>query len=62
MLKKRIIPLLLLNNDRLVKTIKFDQYKDVGDPAPNAKIFSDSDADELILLDINRKKNQRIIL
>lgn len=54
MLKKRIIPLLLLLNDRLVKTVNFDSFKDVGDPVSNAKIFNDSDADELILLNINR--------
>ena len=30
MLKKRIIPLLLLMGQRLVKTINFDKYKDVG--------------------------------
>ena len=56
MLKKRIIPLLLLNEDRLIKTIKFEKYKDVGDPISTVKIFSDSDADEIILLDVNRKK------
>lgn len=56
MLKKRIIPLLLLNEDRLIKTIKFDKYRDVGDPVSTAKIFSDSDADELIFLDVNKKK------
>lgn len=55
MLKKRIIPLLLLMNNRLVKTVNFDSFKDVGDPVSNAKIFNDSDADELILLNINRE-------
>ena len=56
MLKKRIIALLLLNDNRLIKTINFDKYRDVGDPISTAKILSDSDADEIILLDINRKK------
>ena len=56
MLKKRIIPLLLIMNERLVKTINFDNFKDVGNPISNAKIFNDSDADELILLNINREK------
>ena len=56
MLKKRIIPLLLLNDNRLIKTINFDKYRDVGDPISTAKILSDSDADEIILLDIKRKK------
>lgn len=41
--------------NRLVKTINFDKYKDVGSPTSTAKIFNDSDADEIILLNINRK-------
>ena len=48
--------MLLLNDNRLIKTINFDKYRDVGDPISTAKILSDSDADEIILLDINRKK------
>ena len=55
MLKKRIIPLLLLMDDRLVKTVNFNNFKDVGNPVSSAKIFSNSDADELILLNINRE-------
>lgn len=55
MLKKRIIPLLLLMNGRLVKSVNFDNFKDVGNPVSCVKIFSNSDADELILLNINRK-------
>ena len=53
--KKRIIPLLLLNEDRLIKTVNFDKYKDVGDPISTVKIFSDSDADEIIFLNIDKK-------
>ena len=62
MLKKRIIPLLLLMGQRLVKTINFDKYKDVGNPVSTAKIFNDSDADELILLNINREKRDPLYL
>ena len=54
MLKRRIIPLLLLMNDRLVKTVNFGKFKDVGNPVSTAKIFNDSDADEIILLNIER--------
>ncbi len=62
MLKKRIIPLLLLNNERLVKPKNFKQFKDVGDPISTAKIFNDSDADELILLNINRENRSSSLL
>lgn len=57
MLKKRIIPIQLLLNDRLVKTKKFNSPKDVGDPVKSSKIYSDQDADELLLLNINENKN-----
>ena len=59
MLKKRIIPVQLLLDDRLVKTLNFDQYRDVGDPIQSAKVYSAQHADELIFLNINR--NNRTI-
>jgi len=54
MLKKRIIPVQLLLNSRLVKTRNFDKFIDVGDPIKSSKIYNDSDADELIFLNIDR--------
>ena len=55
MLKKRIIPVQLLLGDRLVKTKKFSSHLDVGDPLKSSKIYNDSDADELIFLNIERE-------
>lgn len=57
MLKKRIIPIQLLSNQRLVKTTKFSDPRDVGDPVMSSKVYSDQDADELILLNIDRVNN-----
>jgi imidazole glycerol-phosphate synthase subunit HisF len=54
-LKKRIIPVQLLLNGRLVKTVKFGQYRDVGDPVQSSKVYSDQDADELVFLNIARE-------
>jgi len=60
MLKRRIIPVQLLLNGRLVKTVGFDRYRDVGDPLKSALVYSDQDADELILLNIGREgRNSR---
>ena len=56
MLKKRVIPILLLNNERLVKTIKYKNPKYVGDPINAVKIFNEKKVDEIIILDITRKK------
>jgi len=50
MLKKRIIPILLLKKGRLVKGCQFDNYRDVGDPVKSAGVYSSQQADELIIL------------
>lgn len=54
MLKRRIIPVQLLIGGRLVKTVKFDSYRDVGDPVASSKVYSSQDADELVFLNIER--------
>lgn len=54
MLKKRLIPALLLSERRLVKTVKFMNPVYVGDPINTVKIFNDKEVDELFLLDISR--------
>lgn len=57
MILPRIIPCLLIDESRLVKSIKFSNNKYVGDPINAVKIFNDLEVDELILLDINATKN-----
>ena len=57
MLKPRVIPVLLLRNQGLVKTIKFDKHVYVGDPINAIKIFNEKEVDELIFLDIDASKN-----
>jgi len=49
----RIIPVLLLDNKGLYKTVKFKDPKYVGDPLNAVKIFNEKEVDELIFLDIN---------
>lgn len=56
MLKKRIIPLQLLADGRLVKTVQFGAYRDVGDPVASSRVYSAQNADELIFLNINRSE------
>lgn len=59
MLKHRIIPTLLLDGDRLVKTRQFKKNKYVGDPINTIRIFNEKEADEIMVLDINATKNNR---
>lgn len=55
MLKIRLIPVLLLKNERMVKPIRFGVggERDVGWPVTTAKVYDSQDADELIFLDIS---------
>ncbi len=60
MLKIRVIPALLLQDNGLVKTVQFQNPTYVGDPINAVRIFNTKEVDELILLDIvatQAKKN-----
>ena len=59
MLQTRVIPVLLLQNKGLVKTVKFKNPKYVGDPLNAIKIFNEKEVDELIFLDIDASKKGR---
>ena len=59
MLKNRIIPCLDVKNGRVVKGINFVDLKDVGDPVEQAKIYSESGADEICFLDITASNEDR---
>ncbi len=53
MLHARVIPVLLLRNSGLVKTVEFNNPRYIGDPINAVKIFNDKEVDELTFLDIN---------
>jgi cyclase len=59
MIIPRIIPLLLLKNKGLVKSIKFDSTTYIGDPINAIKIFNDKEVDELVFLDIMASRQNR---
>lgn len=58
-MKKRIIPCLDIKNGRVVKGINFAGLKDAGDPVMLACAYEKAGADELVLLDIQGKKEER---
>ena len=62
MLKKRVIPMLLLRNGRMVKGVNFDNYRDTGNPVTAVRIYTSQDTDELIFLDIDASLNSRAAL
>ena len=53
MLRPRIIPCLLLQNNGLVKTVNFKNPKYVGDPINAVRIFNEKEVDELVFFDID---------
>lgn len=60
MLRSRIIPCLLIHKKGLVKTINFKNPKYVGDPINAVKIFNEKEIDELIVLDIDATRENRV--
>ncbi|MEK6845787.1 MAG: imidazole glycerol phosphate synthase cyclase subunit, partial [Nanoarchaeota archaeon] len=52
MLKKRIVPTILLKGNRCVKGVNFTNFRDVGDPVTVARVYDAQKADELVFLDI----------
>lgn len=48
----RVIPVLLLSDGGLVKTVRFKEPRYVGDPINAVRIFNEKQVDELIVLDI----------
>ena len=59
MLRKRLIPLLLLKNEALVKGKNFN-YRYLGDSMNTIK-YLEKMADELILIDIEATKSNKLI-
>ena len=55
----RVIPVLLLKGDGLVKSVKFANHKYVGDPINAVKIFNEKEVDELSIIDIQATKEGR---
>lgn len=61
MFRPRIIPVLLLRNQGLVKSIQFKNHRYIGDPINAVKLFNDLGADELAFLDILANRENRTI-
>lgn len=59
MLKTRIIPVLLLENEGLYKTVNFKEPRYIGDPINCVRLFNEKEVDELIFLDISATKEKR---
>ena len=59
MVKKRVIPCLDVSGGRVVKGVRFESHRDVGDPLELATRYSELGADELVFLDITATLESR---
>ena len=59
MVKKRVIPCLDVAGGRVVKGVRFENLRDVGDPVELALRYSELAADELVFLDITATLESR---
>jgi imidazole glycerol-phosphate synthase subunit HisF len=59
MLRVRVIPCLLLRRNGLVKTVKFENAKYVGDPINTVRIYNEKEVDELFFLDITATPDKK---
>lgn len=59
MLRTRVIPVLLLKDESLVKTAQFGNFTYVGDPCNTVRIFNELEVDELLFLDITASREKR---
>ena len=62
MIKKRLIPVLLLKNGWLVQSKSFSTYQNLGNPITAVKRLSEWAADELIYLDISFEQASKFIV
>lgn len=57
---KRVIPILLLKDDELVKSTNFSNHKYIGDIINAVKIFNELEVDEIIVMDITASEKKVI--
>jgi imidazole glycerol-phosphate synthase subunit HisF len=61
MFRPRVIPVLLLKGNGLVKSLRFAKHKYIGDPINAVRIFNELKADELVFLDIRATRENRLV-
>lgn len=59
MLRNRVIPVLLVDRRRLVKTVQFKNPRYLGDPVNAVRLFNEKEVDEIVILDIGATRAGR---
>jgi cyclase len=58
-LRHRIIPVLTIDERRLVKTVRFRDPRYLGDPLNAVRLFNEKEVDEIVILDIGATRHDR---
>ena len=58
-MRTRVIPLLLLHQGGLVKSVRFKNYRYIGDPINAVKIFNEKEVDEIVILNIDATQQKK---
>lgn len=53
MLTRRVIPCLDVSHGRVVKGVKFQGLRDIGDPVERSLLYQEQGADEIVVLDVS---------
>lgn len=56
MLKIRVMPCLTIKNKRLVKSVQFDEHRNIGSYVAAARVFNGRDVDEMVVLDLDARE------
>lgn len=59
MRRYRVIPVLMLHQGGLYKSVNFKNHRYVGDPINAVRIFNDKEVDEMIIVDIDASRENR---
>lgn len=60
MFRPRVIPIILIDNKDVVRTIKYRNSRYIGDPMNVIKIFNNLNTDEVVILNISKNRNKNI--
>lgn len=59
MRRYRVIPVLMLHQGGLYKSVNFKNHRYVGDPINAVRIFNDKEVDEMIIVDVDATRENR---
>jgi len=55
----RLIPILLLHDNEVMKSVKFKNWRYIGDAINSLKILNEKTVDEVVILDVDASRNNR---